>query len=290
MYVSSCTQIEEIHTDKHQQQIDGFAANVFLVEEEGAEKEAHHHAAAPRHRNDGNHGVGEAEGVEVNEVGSHKKERNEKDARTPPERGGVFASAIPHEQDARHDNHLIIGVPHLYDHAVEPVGQQVFVVERAECAGEGGEHDEINPAVVGEAYALFFTCRREHEKGDYRHDNAYPLVEVEAFAEDEQRAQEGEHGLRRLYRSGYGEGQVLHGEVGEHPRRQHDNGFQHDIEVGRKVGTRQIEQGIFDCLGKKSGEQYGGQEKQAAKERVKEEHGYDGVVVERHFFEHFVHA
>lgn len=46
-------QIEEEHTDEHQDEVDRLALQILFVEEEGAEEEGDYHTATTHHRDNG---------------------------------------------------------------------------------------------------------------------------------------------------------------------------------------------------------------------------------------------
>ena len=68
-----CAEIKEAHTQKDEYQIERFATDIFFSEQECAGYEADDDTAATYHRDDRNHGVGVAEGVEIYEVGTNEK-------------------------------------------------------------------------------------------------------------------------------------------------------------------------------------------------------------------------
>lgn len=60
---------EEDHADEDEGQIDGLGAQVALAEQQGPAEERHHDRTAADHRDDGDHRLRIAQGIEVGEVG-----------------------------------------------------------------------------------------------------------------------------------------------------------------------------------------------------------------------------
>ena len=68
---------------------------VTIEHKECAGYEADDDTAAAYHRDDRNHGVGVAEGVEIYEVGTNEKQGDEKDRGFPNKRCGMLTFGIP---------------------------------------------------------------------------------------------------------------------------------------------------------------------------------------------------
>lgn len=287
----SGSQIEEKHTQQDKHQVERLAADILFLEEKGPGDEAHHDTAAAYHRDDRNHGVGVAEGIEIDKVGADEEERDEEYRGAPHERSGVFAMRVPQEQQHDgHHGHLVIGVPHLHGHAVEAVRHEVFVIQSAGGSRNGGQHDEEYPQVVAEIDSLFPTREGEHDERDDGQQHTYPLIEVEPFAEDEQRSHEGEYGLRRLDGPGDSDGQMFGGEIGTSPRGEYEGRLADDVEVFAQGRGRHIKERVVHQIGKPVGEYDAGEEQQAAKACVEKQHGNDGIAIERCLFTYFVAA
>ena len=162
MHVLSGTEVKEKHSQQHEQQVDRFVANVLFLKQDCSCRETYYYAAPAYHRDDRDHRVGIAEGVEIDEVGTNKKKGDEKYRGAPYKRGGPFPLWIPQEQEYNgHHGHLVVGVPHLYGHTVEPVRHEVFVVQSAGRSSDGGEYNKENPNIVFKVDSLFFPRKGE---------------------------------------------------------------------------------------------------------------------------------
>ena len=195
------------------------------MEEQGAGGEGYQHVAAPYHRDDGYHRVGEAQGIEVYPVRQADEYRDEDDIPPPDERRRLFPPRIPEEQqDEQHDAALIDIEPHLHGHHVQPL-HQVFVIQSAARPEQDREHRQRNPFIMCEVYPFLFPRKREQvERCDGKGDT-HPLIEVQPFAEDEERPQQRQHRLRRLDGPGQRQGQMFQGKVSRYPRREDDDGL-----------------------------------------------------------------
>lgn len=116
------------------------------------------------------------------------------------------------------------------------------------------------------------------------------MVEVEPFAEDEQCPDEGKYGLRGFDGPGNGDGQMLGGEVGAGPRCEYEGRFAYNIDVFAQGRARYIKERIVHLFWEAVGEDNARQKQQAAKAGVEEQHGNDGIAVERFLFTYVVTA
>ena len=78
------SQPEKEHTHQDEGQIDGFRTQVALVEQRRTAQERHDDRTAADHRDDGDHGIGIAQGIEVGEVSGREEDRDERDAGPVP--------------------------------------------------------------------------------------------------------------------------------------------------------------------------------------------------------------
>ena len=86
------------HTEQYQEKVHKLRLQVLLVEDGSTEEEADDDRATANHAHDTNHGSGQAEGVEVYEVGSREEYADEDDAPVPMEWGGVLLGRPPYHQ------------------------------------------------------------------------------------------------------------------------------------------------------------------------------------------------
>ena len=258
------------------------------------EQERHDDAAPPYHRDDAYHRPGNAQRVEVNEVGGAKEHADEYYAPVPAERRSMLALGPPEqEQHQAHHEALVDVVPALHHHAVKPHAavacrsHEILVVKAAHRPEQGGQDDEVNPTVVLEVDALLLSAAAQHEERRHGQRHTNPLVEVKAFAEHYERAHEHHNRARGVDRPYDGEGQMLHAEIAEHPRRQHDDALQYDILVHIPSAACHLEYGAVERVGggRKHDER---QEDERRYERVEEQHGDDGVAVKRLFLKRIV--
>ena len=87
--------IEEEHAEEDEQEVEGFAAEVLLAEEQGTAEERHQHAATTHHGDDGDERVALLEGGEVGKVGRTEEKRDEGYGPRPMERGALLALGVP---------------------------------------------------------------------------------------------------------------------------------------------------------------------------------------------------
>ena len=143
------------------------------MEDGSTEEEADDDRATANHAHDTNHGSGQAEGVEVYEVGSREEYADKDDAPVPMEWGGVLLRRPPYHQEHRsHQEALVDVVPTLHDHAVQTYAtilrwcHQILIVKTADGSEHGGKYDEVDPLVVLEVDALLLAAAAEHGEGD----------------------------------------------------------------------------------------------------------------------------
>ena len=72
-------EVEEKHAKEDQCQVNGFGAQVLLVEHQRPHGEGDHDAATTYHRDNADHGSGKAQGIEIGEVSHREEERDERD-------------------------------------------------------------------------------------------------------------------------------------------------------------------------------------------------------------------
>ena len=89
------TNKEEEQTQENEQEVDDFALEVFLVEEEGTAEEAYYYAGAADHGDYGYHGGTLGQGYEVGVVSEGQEDGYEDDGPLPLEGGGVLAGGPP---------------------------------------------------------------------------------------------------------------------------------------------------------------------------------------------------
>ena len=159
------------------------------MEKQSAKKEADDDASSANHRHNGNHGAGKAQGIEVGEVGRAQEEADADDAPVPTKRSGVLMGGPPqngHHQ--AHHAHLVEVVPRLHGHAVDAhstigrIGHEILVVEPADGAEYGCQHNESYPTVVLEVDAFLLARTAQHEEGADGQQYTDPLPHVEALA------------------------------------------------------------------------------------------------------------
>ena len=183
------------------------------MEEQGAGGEGYQHIAAPYHRNDGYHRVREAQGIEVYPVCQADEYRDEDDIPPPYERRRLPPLRIPEEQqDEQHNAALINIEPHLHGHHVQSL-HQVFVVQSAARPEQDREHRQRNPFVMREVDPFLFPRKRELIERRNGEGDSHPLIEVQPLAEDEERAQQRQHRLRRLDGPGQRQGQMFQSKI-----------------------------------------------------------------------------
>ena len=139
LVVFSTAEVEEEHAQEDEGKVDDFCLEVLFVEEEGSEEEGDDNAGAAYHRHDGNHGIGKAQRIEIDEVGSAEEEADEDDHPIPTKGCGTMMTRPPQQQ--QHDAHhatLVDVVPALHQHPVDTdaavVGSchEIFVVKGAD--------------------------------------------------------------------------------------------------------------------------------------------------------------
>ena len=78
-------QPQQEHAEQDEGEVDGFAAQVLLAEEQGTEHEADHDAAPPHHAHDADQGSVQRQAVEIHIVGYAQEQADEQDAPSPTE-------------------------------------------------------------------------------------------------------------------------------------------------------------------------------------------------------------
>ena len=205
-------------------------------------------------------------------------------------RGGGVPPGPP--EDADHDGHhpeLVEVIPALHENRVE-ARHDIFVVQPADGARHGRQGDEQNPEVMGEddPFAAARTAQQEERHEGQR--NAGPLVGVETLAEDHECPDEHHNGARGVDRPDDGDREVLHAEVTENPRSEHDGRFQNDQGVGLPCAGSRRQQGMVEPSEAELRREDRGQEEQRRKERVEQQHGQHGVAGEGLFLGRIVEA
>ena len=76
-----------------------------------------------------------------------------------------------------------------------------------------------------EVYPFLFPRKREQIERCDGEGNTHPLIEVQPFAEDDERPQQRQHRLCRLDGPGQRQGQMFQGKVSRYPRREDDDGL-----------------------------------------------------------------
>ena len=281
-------QIEEEHTDEHQDEVDRLALQILFVEEEGAEEEGDYHTATTHHRDNGNHGILVAEGVEIDEIGCAEKQRDAHNGPLPAEGRARLALRIPQEQDdGAHDEHLVDVVPRLHQHGMEP-RHQVLVVQAADGARHRRQDDEQNPLVVFEIDALLLTRTAQHKERKHGQQHANPLVEVQPLAKHQQGANKHHDGTRGIDGANDGERQVLHAEVAEYPRRKNDERLQQDVLVRLPARYGHVEHRPTEHVGRPKGQQDERKEHQTGENGIQKQNRQHGIVAQRLFLESII--
>ena len=203
-----CAQIQEHHSQKHEEEVESLALSVLLVKDECSEEERNDYASAAHHAHDANHCSVEAEAVEVHKVGRAQEERDEDDAPVPVEWGSALALRIPQQQHHRsHHEELVDVVVTLYCHLVQShaavlwCSHQILVVQTAYCSEDVCQHHEQNPFVVLEVDAFLLSASAKHEERYHGESHANPLVDVQPLAKHEECAHEHHYRARGVYRA-----------------------------------------------------------------------------------------
>ena len=232
---STRANVEEQETEEDEGKVDDLTLEVLLVEEQGAKEEGDDNTAATDHRHDADHGTWLAERIEIEEVGRAQEDADERDAPVPMEQR-LPATGPPEEhQHAEHHEALVDVIPALHHHPVESYPalfhwrHQVLVVQSANSTQQGCQHNEVYPVVMLEIYPFFLPAATEHIERDNGEQDTDPLIDVETFAKEQERTHQDHHGSCSIDRSDNGKGQVLHGEIAEHPAGQDDERFQQDV-------------------------------------------------------------
>lgn len=196
MRMLSTTEEEEEHAQENEHEVEDFAAQVFLVEQDGCTGETDYYAASSYHADDAYHGVGEREGIEVGKVGCREEYAYKYDCKQVILALAElellrYATPIYNKEYDCHEKALIDVVPTLHNHAVEPYPtladgcHEVSVVESADGAEDALQHNKEYPFVVAEVDAFALSAAAEHiERRDGKHDSN-PLIKVEPLTKHE---------------------------------------------------------------------------------------------------------
>lgn len=206
---------------------------MFAKEKDAAGK-SDQRAPAAEAGDDGDEGVGIAQGVEVEEVGDEQRERHENDAGAPMEFVAPPETEFPAEGEREEKQREVDREPSLDGGGVEAVvTEQVFVVERADAVEDGAEDEEPDPAIAAKMDALARAGGGEAEESPERDRDAETFDERGAFAEEKKRAGDGKDRAGGTDRRGEGDGKVFYGKVGAGPKDGDQGGFGEDEEVLR---------------------------------------------------------
>ena len=111
-FYSLRTDIEENHAQQDERQVESLGLEVLLVEEGSTEEETDHHTAATHHRDDANHGIGQRQGVEIEEVGGGEEDTDADDGPMPVKGRGAMVSGPPQQHEhGKHHEALVDVVP-----------------------------------------------------------------------------------------------------------------------------------------------------------------------------------
>ena len=91
--------------------------------------------------------------------------------------------------------------------------------------------------------AFFLTGTAQHKKGQHRQHHTYPLVKIQPLTKYEHGSHKHHYGTRRIDRPHNGKRQMLHPEISEYPRGQHnerldDNKLMHIPPHNRNIEHR----------------------------------------------------
>jgi len=227
---------QEEEAKQYEQEVDDFALEVFLVEEEGSAEEAYDYAATADHGDYGYHGGALSQGDEVGVISEREENGDEDDGPFPLEGGGVLAGGPPQgEKDYSHESQLVEVAPCLYKHVVE-AAQQVLVKEGADGSQQGGHDYAEHPFVFHEINSLFLAAQTEQIERDDGNDHTNPLIQVQALTEQQQAAQQHDDGTGGVDGAEQGDWQVFHAEVAEYPGAKHDERLEHEQAVQLPAG------------------------------------------------------
>ena len=260
------------------------------MENQGSTGERNHHTATPDHGDNGDHGIWQAQRVEVGKVGRSQKERDAGNGPSPLERRALMPLRIPQQQeDGTHEAHLIDIVPRLHQHGWELL-HEVFVVQTADGPEHGSHDQHENPSIMLEVDALTTPCPTEQEEGDDGQRDTYPLVEVEPLSEDEQGSHQHHHRTGGIDGAYDGEGQMLSGKIAEYPRGQHDARLEQDEAMHLPPCLGHEEDAALQCLWHEAGDEDEWAKEQTQEQGVEEQHREHGIVLERLFAKGIIHT
>ena len=209
-----------------------FFPAVQFVEEIQSAGKGHERAGAAQAHDDGDEGIGIPQRPEVGVVGHEQRERDERHAPTPAEFIARPQPQLPAQGERREERNQIDGKPAL-DRRYGKMQrvQEVAVVERADRA-ENISHDQgPEPFITHEMNTLFLAGKRESDKGGKGGEDAEGFQPVWAFAQEYDRATEGEQGTGGADGRSERERQMFQRVVGADPRGGHDGGFQQQLQM-----------------------------------------------------------
>ena len=288
------TDVEEEHSEEYEQQVDALATQVLLVKEQCPKKERHNDTSPADHRDDANHRIGLAQGVEIQEVGRREKDADHRYAPMPSEGGRLTAPRPPEQEEhGQHHDTLVHVVPALNGHQVEPHAtffarsHEILVVEPAYCAEQGGEHDKINPIVVLEVDAFLLTATAEHQKGYHCQQHAYPLPHIQPLTKEDERTNEYHHGTGGVDGANDCQRQMLHAEIAEEPATEHDARLQHNVAVHLPPSRCHMEETTVEPSGV-VGHNDERQKDKRREHRVEKQHRNHGIATQCLFLERVI--
>lgn len=256
MSESPAAYIQEDHTQEDEGQVNGLCLQVLLTEEHSATHKGDDDGAATHHRDDADHCCWQGQGIEVHEVGCREKHADANDSPVPMERRGLLVLRPPQQhQHSQHHEALVDIIPRLHHHAVEPYSaltlrcHEEFVVESTDCSQHSSANNHIDPMIVLEVNAFLLAATTEQQEGDDSQRHTYPLPHVQSLTKEEQGAYEHHHGTGGIDRAYDGKRQMLHAKIAQHPRREHDEGFQHDVLMDFPSTTAHMEDTIVEHIG-----------------------------------------
>ena len=276
------SQIQEHHTEENEGKVHYLVAQVLLVEDESSHEERDEDAATTNHGDHRYQRLGQGQGVEIDEVGSTEEEGDEQNGPfptdpppTPPVREGsrLRSALLRPPQDWQHHHKLIEHEEALYDHVVDASStclhrcQQVLVEEGADGSKRGCEYCEDDPAVVAKIDALFLAAAAEEVEAEDGTEHTHPLIEIQAFAKDEDGPQQHHYRTGGIDGANDGQGQVLQGEIAAEPRGEDDDGLEDNILMYVPTANGDVEEGVGGQLSPR-GEQDERQEDERPEEGV----------------------
>ena len=226
---SSTSQIKEHHTNQYQEQIESLALQVLFPEHHCPEKERNNHTTPTHHRNDGNHRIVQAQGIEIYEISSREEDGDEYNRPTPMERRSLLTLGIPQQEQHRsHHEALVNVVPRLDRHPVKTDASfsdrshQILVVQTTDRTQYRSPNDGKHPSVMLEVNAFLLSASTQQEERENGEQHPNPLIEIEPFAKDEHGTDQHHHrtsGIDGTYQCNR---QMLDAKVSQNPRGQHN--------------------------------------------------------------------